>query len=311
MLTEKASLKQTQAQTQPQPQPQLQQAPTIVMVPTAVATSLPFNVQTDLNLYKKISIVKQYDYFRILHCCQNLIPDYIVYGEMPDGDKKILFTSSPHFECCRCCDEFTVWLGLCAYVCCDKILFQMDYKRNGVAFYTQGINMQKGCYCCKCACCSCCYFCCCCCPLNTLYLRENVDPESPDFNVGVKKGKTEVPWYICCETCRDKTASYTSQEGINGPTIRAKCCDIRKHVCLRKCCCGATCDFEIDIEDGNGLKNGSIFIYSGCCSKKTEGKCCFCPLPYYDIEMPASATSEQKFQIIADTIHFDIINGVL
>jgi hypothetical protein len=27
--------------------------------------------------------------------------------------------------------------------------------------------------------------------------------------------------------------------------------------------------------------------------------------------MPASATSEQKFQIIADTIHFDIINGVL
>ena len=89
MLTEKASLKQTQAQTQPQPQ--LQQAPTIVMVPTAVATSLPFNVQTDLNLYKKISIVKQYDYFRILHCCQNLIPDYIVYGEMPDGDKKILF----------------------------------------------------------------------------------------------------------------------------------------------------------------------------------------------------------------------------
>ena len=153
MLTEKASLKQTQAQTQPQPQPQLQQTPTIVMVPTAVATSLPFNVQTDLNLYKKISIVKQYDYFRILHCCQNLIPDYIVYGEMPDGDKKILFTSSLHFECCRCCDEFTVWLGLCAYVCCDKILFQMDYKRNGVAFYTQGIKMQKGCYCCKCACC--------------------------------------------------------------------------------------------------------------------------------------------------------------
>ena len=70
-------------------------------------------------------------------------------------------------------------------------------------------------------------------------------------------------------------------------------------------------DFEIDIEDGNGLKNGSIFIYSGCCSKKTEGKCCFCPLPFYDIEMPASASSEQKFQIIADTIHFDIINGVL
>ena len=90
----------------------------------------------------------------------------------------------------------------------------MDYRRNGAPFYTQGINIQKGCYCCKCSCCDCCKCCCCdCCPPSILFLRENIDPESRDFNVGVKKGTTEVQNTCCCSCCRDKTASSTSQEG--------------------------------------------------------------------------------------------------
>ena len=321
MNTEKERIKQNQPTSQIQFQPQVQPVqvsiPTVYVPPTTLVTSLPFNVATDLNLFSKISIVKQYDFFKIVHCCQDIIPEYIVYGEMPDGDKKILFTSSFHFECCKCCDHCTVGCLFCDYVCCDTIVFQMDYKRNGVSFYTQGINYRKGCYCCRCDCCCCCECCpCCLCCFNCrnhnlLFLRENIDPDSPDPDVGVKKGQTDVPTCCCCASCTDKTASYTSEQGFKGPTIRAKCCDICKHVCLKNCCYGMTCDFEIDIEDGNGVKNGSIFLYSGCCSKKTEGVCCFCPRKYYDIEMPAGATSEQKFQIIADTIHFDIIYGVL
>ena len=94
MNTEKERIKQNQPTSQIQFQPQVQPVqvsiPTVYVPPTTLVTSLPFNVATDLNLFSKISIVKQYDFFKIVHCCQDIIPEYIVYGEMPDGDKKIL-----------------------------------------------------------------------------------------------------------------------------------------------------------------------------------------------------------------------------
>ena len=277
----------------------------VIIIPNeATGLNLPFNVATELNMFSRIFVVREYDKFRIFHCCERLFPDYRVFGELPDGDKKILFTSSRHFQCCRCCDDCSINCCLCSYFCCDSIVFQMDYRRNGFPFYTQGINIAKGCYFCRCHCCYCC-------PPSILYLRENIEPENPNPNVGIQKGFTEVPNTCCCSCCRDKTAFANSPEGFRGPLIRAKCCDICRHRCIYNYCCNCTCDFEMDIEDEKGLKVGNIMIYSGCYSEKVEGRCCYCPVAYYEINMPTVCTSEQKFQIIADTIHFDLIHQVV
>ena len=79
-----------------------------------------------------------------------------------------------------------------------------------------------------------------------------------------------------------------------------------------KCCCGLECDFEMDIENEKGTKTGNIKIFSGCFSEKVKTeKRCHIPRKYYEINMPDDASSEQKFQIIADLIHFDIVNSAL
>ena len=57
----------------------------------------------------------------------------------------------------------------------------MDYRRNNVGFYTQGIYIQKGC---RCFCCQKSAGCCeNCCPKSIYYMRENIDPDNPDFNL--------------------------------------------------------------------------------------------------------------------------------
>ena len=273
--------------------------------------TLPFNVATDLNIFFFFFFVREFDKFRLFHCCDNFGPDYKIYGELPDGDKKLLFTSSHHFDCCDCYDDCHInfWcfgaIGFfLSYYFCDSILFQMDYRRNGAPFYTQGVNIKRGLHCCLCDCCLCCFRSC---LPSVLFLRENTDPDDRDFDVGIKKGFTEVPNTSCCSCCRDKTAFAKSQEGIKGHTIRAKCCDICVQSCIYEFCCNCTCDFEMDIEDEKGVKVGNIMIYSGCYSEKVKDKCCFYPAPYYEINLPSNCTSEQKFQIIADTIHFDLV----
>lgn len=57
---------------------------------------------------------------------------------MSDGDKKLLFTVSRHFQCKACCDcdGCGFHFGYCECIFSDKIVFQMDYKRNNVGFYT-------------------------------------------------------------------------------------------------------------------------------------------------------------------------------
>lgn len=276
--------------------------PKVVVVTTPV-TTLPFNVMTELNPYTRIYVALEYDFFKVVHCYADHFHDYKVYGEMSDGDKKLLFTVSRHFQCNTCCDGCGCTLVYCECIFSDKIVFQMDYKRNNVGFYTQGIYIQKGC---KCLCCrktECCENCC---PKSIYFMRENIDPDNPDFNVGVRKGQT-VATLGCCG---DKTATYFPQEGGQSYQLRAKCCDIRERNCKRYCC-QMSSDFEIDIEDPNGLKTGNIMLYSGMYSSKVEGRCCFFPRPYFEINLPAGATSEQKFHIIADLIHLDVINGIL
>lgn len=264
---------------------------------------LPLDVSKDLNTFSKICISKEFDYYRTIHCFESPISDFIVYGELPDGDRKVLFTVRQHYECCNFCDGCSITCCMCCtYVICDAIIFQLDYKRNNECFYTQGVNLQKGCYCCKCLC-----SCPCCLP-PILYLRENTEPDNKDFDFGVKKGKTTGAG-SCCLSCKDRVVTYTSQEGNTGHSVRLACCDLLKHSLT--CCFGHCFDIEMDIEDGKGAKVGRIYIPNGWCSKKVEGKCCYLPRAHYEIELPKSVSSFEKFQIIADVIHFEMENSIL
>lgn len=265
---------------------------------------IPFDISNELNQYSKVYISKELDYFRIIHCCELNRRDYKIFGELPNGDKKILFTARKHFQCCNC--NCIIFCCLYEYVCCDKIIFQMDYKRNNIDFYTQGVNVKKGCYCSRCYCCQCG-----CCPQSELYLRENIDADNPDFDFGVHKGKTSGT-INCCKCLRDRTVTYTNEEGVKGPNVRLLCCEICKRN-LGCCCCNCfNCqDFEIFIEDANGQRTGNIIIPNGCFSSKVDGKSCFCPRKHYEINFPTNASSNEKFQIIADVIHFDLENGLI
>ena len=276
--------------------------------------NIPFIVSEDLKKYSRIYITKQFHPFRLVHCCETPFRDYEIYGEIEGKhkilDKKLLFTSALHYECCNCCEQFIIGDLCCGYVCCDTIQFQMDYRRNGEPFYVQGLNITKGCHCCDI-----CYLQICqkyCAP-NRLYLRETIDIDNPNCKVGLHKGYTQTNG--CCST--DKFVYYTQQNKLRGQTVRAACCDMCKNSCLAGgCCCVCSCcimgcDFEMSIENESGIKTGNVKLYSGCCSEKTYGKMCYTPRPYFEVNMPANATSEQKFQIIADIIHLDIANKII
>lgn len=284
--------------------------PAIVYKINAGATTLPLDVESELQKYSKIFIAKEYDPFRIIHCFEASNRDYIIYVETKEGDKKVLFTSNYHYECCNCCEQCIIGAFCCGYACCDTIQFQMDYKRNGAPFYTQGYNITKGCHFCDifilCGCCNCFP-----CAGNKLYLRENIDPDSPSIKVGRQKGKTQTN---CCCSCGDKFAEYITENKLKGPTVRAACCDICKNSCLNCCCCNCCaqgCDFEMSIENPNGIKMGNILIFAGCCSEKVEGKFCYFPRAFFEVNMPPGSTSEQKFQIISDIIHLDLANNII
>lgn len=291
------------------------QEPKMVYKINTGSTSLSFNPETDLDKYSRIFISKGYDPFKLVCWCESLNRDYKIFGETKDRDKKLLFTCSPHFQCCKCCDQCIIGDLCFGYVCCNSIIFQMDYRRNGAPFYTQGFNLSKGCHCCDFY--TCCFLLgCCICTGNKLYLRENIDPDSPDPKIGRPKGKTQTN---CCCSCGDKFAEYINVNNLKGPTVRAPCCEMCKNNCLNcLLTCGGICscysagfDFEISIENQNGIKTGNIMIYSGCCSKKVEGKMCYFPRSYMEVNLPQDSTSEQKFQIIADAIHLDISNKFL
>lgn len=278
---------------------QIPQPNTVMPMGTISDLRLPFNVTLELNQFTKIYVSKQIDPFRYFCCLEPCSSDYIIYGELPDGSKQLLFTARRHYQCCRCCEDCSIGcLCLCRYYCCNSIVYQVDYKKNNVNFYTQGFNIQKGCYCCKC-------FCCLCMVPSILYLRENYDADNPDFDVGVKKGLTDASMCCCCLGCQDRKTTYFSQEGAKGHNLRLNCCDYCLLNCL--CCCK---ELEIDIEDSNEKKVGNIFVPSNCCSIKAPG-CSYCNQRYYEINMPANATSEQKFQIITTVVHFDLFNTIL
>jgi hypothetical protein len=268
---------------------------------TQAALSIPFDVTKDLNKYDKVYISKETDVFRTVHLFETCFKEYRVFVDNPEGDKTVLFTVRHHYQFCNCCNDFHVDCCCFTYMCCDRIVTQLDYKRNNINFYTQGINIQKGCYVCYCYC-----SCCVCCPPTILYLRENMDPDNPDFDVGVKKGTTREQ--KCC-FLSDRTSTYFSEQGVQGYGIRLNYCEMLKY--WATCCICGLFDIEIDIEDEKGEKVGNIIVPNGLCSKKTESGICYKPRSYYEINFPKKASSFEKFQLIADIIHFDYENMVL
>lgn len=274
----------------------------IVQIPRQII-QLPFDVNNELNQYSKVFVTKEFNVFRNFHFLEGLGRDYRVFGELPDGDKKILFTSQLHFQCCNFCDDCALNFCCCEYLCCNRIVVQMDYKRNNKNFYTQGFNIQKGFYCCTCYCCFCCNF------KSHLYLRENIDPNNPDFNVGIKKGFTAgTPQ--CFSYIRDREASYTNEMGVTEYTVRLPCCEACR-MSLSRCYCCNFKDIEMSIEDVTGKQVGTIVIPDGCCSKRVEGDFCYLPGRCYEINFPPNISSLGKFQIISSVIHFDLENMII
>lgn len=265
-----------------------------MVIQMASPTSLPFDVEKDLNGYNKVYITKQFNLFRTFHCCEFLGGDYIVYGLLPDGDKKILFTAKKHYKCCDFCNDCVINCCLCQYVCCNKILYQMDYQRNNLNFYTQGVNLVKGCYFCNCS--LCCRFCG---VGSILFLRENISPDDPDIRVGKQKGQTIKQG---CLFCQDRVIKYIDERGVEGHTLRLKAFDVFLNSI--PCSCTRCQDIEISIENANGVKTGSICVPNGCCSTKVED-ICHIPGAYFEVNFPPNISSAQKFQIIAEAVHFN------
>ena len=59
---------------------------------------LPFDVSKDLEQFSKLFVSSEFDSFRNIHCLEKCYPsfDFVIYGELPDGDKKLLFTCTKH-----------------------------------------------------------------------------------------------------------------------------------------------------------------------------------------------------------------------
>ena len=143
----------------------------------------------------------------------------MIYGELPDGDKKCFSPAQSIINFANVFITRSIPFCLFEYLYCDFIIFQMDYRTNNKAFYIQGMNMKKGCLMCNFHCFS--LFCCCCSfTPDTLFLRENIDPNNPDFNVGNKRGAI-----LGMEQCSgDKYFSYITQADERGPRISRKGC---------------------------------------------------------------------------------------
>ena len=105
--------------------------------------------------------------------------------------------------------------------------------------------------------------------------------------------------------CQDRKATFYSQEGAKGHNLRLHCNDY----CLLKCLCCCK-EIEIGIEDSKEKKVGNIFVPSNCCSIKAPSNC-YCGVRYYELTMPKNISSEQKFQIIANVVHFDVYYNIL
>jgi len=91
--------------------------PNLINPVNTKTTILPFNVGTDLKEYSRIFITREFYPFRLIHCCEAPISDYEIYGETEEKDKKLLFTSSYHYQCCNCCEQFIIGDLCCGYAC--------------------------------------------------------------------------------------------------------------------------------------------------------------------------------------------------
>lgn len=262
--------------------------------------NIPLDVTTELAQYSKIYVCKRFNAFRNF-CCYDVPSDYEIFGVLPDTDKKLLFTAQKHFECCDCCDRCSINCCCCGYNCCDLIFFQMDYKRNGNNFYTHGFNGQKGCFCIKC------YGCYVCCSGPVLFLREEINPDNADIHSGIHRGKTRGS-SECCAVCRDRVVTYYDEHQEKGPKVKYEpsCCE-KCIFCfggVNGCCLLCADDLHMNVLNRDNLKIADIFVPFGCES-------CYCKRKYYEINFIENLSSIEKFQTIADVIHFNLQNGII
>ena len=61
--------------------------------------------------------------------------------------------------------------------------------------------------------------------------------------------------------------------------------------------------------DENDRIVGNILLPKCYCPEYTNP--CYCSGLYYEINLPQNATSIEKFQIVADVIHFDLENKLI
>ena len=139
------------------------------------------------------------------------------------------------------------------------------------------------------------------CGNEPLYLRENSQPDNPDYNVGVKKGTTVSN--KSCFSCQDKTVVYYSETGEKGHTLRLDCCELLK--LSIPCFCTRCKDINISIENKDGLVVGNILVPNGFCSAKVDSMCQV-PGTYFEINFPQNISALEKFQIITEAVHYDI-----
>ena len=59
---------------------------------------LQFVVWKDLEQFSKIFVSSEFDSFRNIHCLEKWYPSfyYVIYRELPDGDKNLLFTCTKY-----------------------------------------------------------------------------------------------------------------------------------------------------------------------------------------------------------------------
>ena len=308
---------------------------TVNQIPeSSLLTKYPINIYNDLQNIKVGYVGIENDIFRIFHCQERNSLSFKIYYLDENNKINVLFNVNEHFvpeKCCSCCQCDIVNGCCCAYVCNNRIIYQLDFLKNNLPFATLGQNISKGCYCCKISCCTGCNCCGPCCSncvsrnvLSQLHLRLNDNPKNEDFSYGQYLGKSTAVILSCCGPFSNTVEITDENQNVKWIVgLINKCCDC-KCWCWDCChCCDEVfSDKLFEIYDGNNNKCGDIIIPFGSCSRKLEkdccckaccGGCCSCYRvnPYYEIHFPENANSLDKFYIISAVIMFEKNFGVV
>ena len=287
----------------------------------------PIDIYKDLQNIKVAYVGIENDIFRIFHSQERDSLSFKIYYLDENKKINILFNVNQHFvpeKCCSCCKCEIINCGCCAYVYHNRIIYQLDYLKNNLPFATLGLNLSKGCYCCKLNCsagyCNCCGSCKCTNVLQKLFLRLNNNPSNPDFSYVRFLGISTAIMTAGCQPNSHKI-EITDENGVLKRTIGLirKCCDCQCCCCnCCKCCEEVLSDKLFEIYDSETKLCGDIIVPFGSCSYRLKKDCCCCKsccggccscyrvTPYYEIHFPEKANSLDKFYILTAVMMFEL-----